>query len=275
MEFELDFLVTAIESNNFSVGFYLLKVYEEEITRNYQRAVDALVKSFQQSSHYLKAKLHMTKMMLTLFNFNAAKELLVILQFSFNDSSVEGNLFSSSNNPLLAMCLLYELLIEIIKKFYSLNNYCKSLQSKILNMAKLYIDSVDDENFLTTVLLERDFSGRDSLKIAIDLDLLDLIQTPKVKAIIKRIYYSDYKQDGTLYEMSTTYQAVFGNKEITPDVESDFNLLKKREIESRPQSPWMYEVFKESMNSRIIGIGLISGVYVILTCACYEIVTTS
>ena len=60
-------------------------------------------------------------------------------------------------------------------------------------MAQLYIDAVDDENFLTNVLLERDFNGRDSLKIAIDLDLLDLIQTPKVEAIIKRIYNSDYK----------------------------------------------------------------------------------
>ena len=79
IEFQIDFLVTAIESNAFTVGFYLIKVYEEEIQRDYQRAVDALVKSFQQGSTFLKAKLHMTKMMLSLMNFNAAKELLVIL----------------------------------------------------------------------------------------------------------------------------------------------------------------------------------------------------
>jgi len=52
---------------------------------------------------------------------------------------------------------------------------------------------VDDENFLTTIMLERDFSGRDSLRIAVELELLDLIQAPKVEAIIKRIYNSDFE----------------------------------------------------------------------------------
>ena len=34
-------------------------------------------------------------------------------------------------------------------------------------MATLYIDAVDDEEFLTTMTLEKDFSGRDLLKIAV------------------------------------------------------------------------------------------------------------
>ena len=34
---------------------------------------------------------------------------------------------------------------------------------------------VDDENFLTSVMLEKDFSGRDSLQIAVELEVLDLI----------------------------------------------------------------------------------------------------
>lgn len=38
-----------------------------------------------------------------------------------------------------------------------------------------YIDSVDDENFLTTIMLEKDYSGRDSLRIAVELELLELI----------------------------------------------------------------------------------------------------
>jgi len=38
-----------------------------------------------------------------------------------------------------------------------------------------YIDSVDDENFLTTIVLEKDYSGRDALTIAVELELLDLI----------------------------------------------------------------------------------------------------
>jgi hypothetical protein len=74
-----------------------------------------------------------------------------------------------------------------------------------MKMAIKYIESVDDENFLTTVMLERDYSGRDSLRIAVELELLDLIQAPKIEAIIKRIYNSDYDMPGSLYEMSTSY----------------------------------------------------------------------
>jgi hypothetical protein len=51
-------------------------------------------------------------------------------------------------------------------------------------MAIQYIDCVEDEKFLTNLMLEKDYSGRDSLKIAVELELLDLIQVPKVEAII-------------------------------------------------------------------------------------------
>jgi len=77
--------------------------------------------------------------------------------------------------------------------------------NQIIQMSLAYIESVDDENFLTSVMLERDFSGRDSLRIAVELELLELIQAPKVEAIIKRIYYSDYDQSGNLFGMCTPY----------------------------------------------------------------------
>lgn len=44
-----------------------------------------------------------------------------------------------------------------------------------MNMAQLYIESVDEENFLTTVMLEKDYSGRDALRICVELELLELI----------------------------------------------------------------------------------------------------
>lgn len=73
------------------------------------------------------------------------------------------------------MCLLYELLQNIIKKFYSLNNLCQFLMAHCIKMALQYIDEVDDENFLTAVLNEKDYSGRDSLMIFVELELLEII----------------------------------------------------------------------------------------------------
>ena len=124
---------------------------------------------------FLKSKLHMSKLLIGVFNFNSAKDFLAILERNLSDNSVDGNIFAHSNNPLLLMCLMWELLGIMIKKFYSLKNICTTMQGQIMNMAINYIESVDDENFLTAVMLEKDYSGRDSLKIAVELELLELI----------------------------------------------------------------------------------------------------
>ena len=76
-------------------------------------------------------------------------------------------MFAHTANPVLCMCLLYELLLEIIKIFYSLNNMCRNLMSQCMTMALQYIEEVDDENFLTHVVTEKDYQGRDLMKIAV------------------------------------------------------------------------------------------------------------
>ena len=84
--------------------------------------MDTHVASYRLDNQFLKSKLHMSKMVLPIFTFAAAKQFLEIIQFKILDTSIENNLFSHSSNPLLNMCLLYELLLNIVKKFYSLNN---------------------------------------------------------------------------------------------------------------------------------------------------------
>ena len=72
-------------------------------------------------------------------------------------------------------------------------------------MAVYYCEAVDDENFLTMVVLEKDFSGRDVLRIAMELEILELLQLHKIDAIIQRVYSSDYDQSGDIFKTSTSY----------------------------------------------------------------------
>ena len=211
-------------------------------------------------------------MMLPIFTFNAAKIFLEIIEFKIFDTSVEGNLFSHSSNPLLNMCLMFELLQNIVKKFYSLNNMCQYLAGHCMKMALQYIEEVDDENFLTAVLNEKDFSGRDALRIFVELELLEIIQAPKVEAVIKRIYNSDYDQSGDLFQMSTPYQVVFCNKNQIEDIESDYRFYKNRDISAIPQSQWLFEIFKDSMNAKTIALGLIVIIFGTFSVVYYEIV---
>lgn len=77
----------------------------------------------------------MSKALMTIFNFKSAKAFLDIIYTQINDTSLEGNFFSHSANPLLNMCLLYELLLNIIKKFFSLNNMCRTIMKTTMDMA--------------------------------------------------------------------------------------------------------------------------------------------
>ena len=76
-------------------------------------------------------------------------------------------MFAHSSNPLLVMCMLYELLLKLMHKFLSLKKNCENVMEKVMEMAIQYISSIDDENFLNSIMLERDYDGRDSLEIAV------------------------------------------------------------------------------------------------------------
>lgn len=45
--FNIEFFTNAIESNSYDIAFYLLKVFDEEINLNGQKAIDTHVKSYE------------------------------------------------------------------------------------------------------------------------------------------------------------------------------------------------------------------------------------
>jgi len=77
----------------------------------------------------------MSKLLLNDFNFNQARNFLETIMFSIRDNSIEGNLFSHSSNPLLAMCMLYELLLKLMNKFLSLKKNCENVMSQVIDMS--------------------------------------------------------------------------------------------------------------------------------------------
>ncbi len=65
--------------------------------------------------------------------------------------------------------------------------------------------SIDDETSLNSIMRVPASEGRDALRSAVGPGLLQLIQAPKVQAIIKGIYFSHYEQSGSIVQMSTPY----------------------------------------------------------------------
>jgi len=64
--------------------------------------------------------------------------------------------------------------------------------------------------------------------------VLDLIQAPKVKAVIKRIWNSDYDTSGSFFEMSTPYQILNQPSTSDIDIEVENRFYKPRNIEGKP-----------------------------------------
>jgi len=73
MQFHIDFFTNAIESNAYDIAFYLLNVYEDSVNKNGEEAITSHITSYSKNNKFLKSKLHMSKMMMNLFNFNSAK----------------------------------------------------------------------------------------------------------------------------------------------------------------------------------------------------------
>lgn len=71
--------------------------------------------------------------------------------------------------------------------------------------------------------------------------------------------------------MSTSCQIVFGSRNVIKDPEADFRFYKKRNIVNTPQSQWMYEIFKDSMNCKILAQGILSVIFVAASAYYYEI----
>lgn len=146
------------------------------------------------------------------------------------DAALENNMFSNSVNPLLSMCLVCELCSKISKKFFSLSYPCRQAVDKVKELMIQFIQVINDENFLTTMLHEKDYSGRDTLAIVVETGLLEIIQEPKIEAVIKRIWNSNYDTSGSFFEMSTPYRILTSNSNLE-DIELDNRFYKWRNIE--------------------------------------------
>jgi len=205
-KFQVDYFLMALLNNAFDIAVYFMALHEDEIVSEIRKVLDALVGSIENSNQFMKAKIYLSKQLLPNFTFNAAKRFLKVTAHKASDNSIEKNLFTHSENPIQQICLLYEFLNLLKKKFFSLNNQCSALMATLKILALAYVKEIEDENFLSQLLYAHDYEGRDTLEIVRQIEFLELIQEPKVEAVIQRIYSSDYDVSGHLLSGSTSYK---------------------------------------------------------------------
>lgn len=110
--------------------------------------MNAICACFQTTSKYLKAKLYITKKLLSKFNFDGYKILVKNMKQKINETSLENNMFSHSPNPMLTMCLTFEVLKSVGVRCFSLSYDCMQLNIQLKDMMLIYIDSIDNTEFI-------------------------------------------------------------------------------------------------------------------------------
>lgn len=73
--------------------------------------------------------------------------------------------------------------------------------------------------------------------------------------------------------MSTPYQILLNSSQEN-DIEETNRFYKKREIEGKPQYDSNFNIFQQSMNSRLKGMGIISSIFVIISIYYFNTVIT-
>lgn len=76
-------------------------------------------------------------------------------------------------------------------------------------------------------------------------------------------------------ETSSSYKILFSNKSIIQDPERNFRFYKKRIVDDLPQSQWMYNIFKDSMHSKIQAAGILGIIFVCISVYFYEFLITN
>jgi hypothetical protein len=75
-----------------------------------------------------------------------------------------------------------------------------------------------------------------------------------------------------LLEMSTNYQIVFSSRSTIQDPEGENRFYKKRDLSNTPQSQWMFEIFKESMNAKVQAFAIVGIIFLSATIYFFDIV---
>ena len=72
--------------------------------------------------------------------------------------------------------------------------------------------------------------------------------------------------------MSTPYQILFSDKNLIMDIENTNRFYKARDISNTPQSEWLYQIFKDSMNAKIKSLGFCVMIFISISIVYYEVV---
>jgi len=177
MQFTEENFIDVIENSAYDMGVLLYREYFLILNERVEKIVTLLINGLSENNGMLEAKTFLLKRFISKMNYDQASKFLEAIEKGVLNKS-RGNLLILTLNVIKSSCLLIELLEMVRENFGYLDRRINEVKQIIIDIAKNYMDRVDNEEEMQYLLLEKDLDNRDSLNIIYDFDVSELLDNP-------------------------------------------------------------------------------------------------
>ena len=265
--FNIAFVNTALEYNRTDIVFLLRIIYPQSFARHEKSYISSLILSFERSNINWLAKMHLLKTMIEHISYIKSEQVWIHIVKSIESENPLINPLYFTPNVLLFSCNLIELCILLRNKFSFLSSYSERIQAHVSKFAGIFIEKIDDDETLRSLVFEKDFESRDSLDLLSYYNIVDIMNNKNMDKIALELWSSQYDIKGNLMSTSSVYKIVMGNNFIKPwDVLGDYSFTnwQSRRIDNFEHHLFQFKVWKKSMFSKFVFEGLFLTIFTIL-----------
>jgi hypothetical protein len=155
-------------------------------------------------------------------------------------------------NFVKVCCLIIEILELLTNRFDQLKVRCFTLRTKIEVMGKKYMTSVESEQEMRFLLLEKDIDHRDPLDLITQLTISPFLESKFAENVVKEIWRSPYATNNSLFSASTNHHLTLNYFNMTKDEEIELRFYNPKSVKLIEAHPLQFTVWRYSGKSRII-----------------------
>jgi hypothetical protein len=249
--FKEENFIDIIENSAYDVGVLLYREYFLVLNEKVDKIVTLLVNAFTETNGMLEAKTFLLKRFIAKMNYDQAISFLEAIEKGVKNQS-RGNLLILSLNVIKSSCLLVELLEMVRDNFGFLDRRIDEIKNVIVGIAKTYMDTVDNEEEMQYLLLEKDFDNRDSLNIIYDFQVSELLENPYAQKIVNGIWESKFNVSSSIFSASTVHNLLFNYDHCRYDMEKKLRFHRKKDTSQFGTHGFQFQVWRYSAKSRYI-----------------------
>ena len=229
LEFTEDYFHDVLENSAYDMAALLNREYFLVLNEKTDKTITLLVNSFSETNGMLESKVYLLKRFIARMNYEQAVTFLEAIEKGVKNQS-RGNMLILTLNVVKSSCLLIELLEMVRESFGFFDRRIDEIRSAIVNIAREYMNRVDNEEEMKYLLLEKDIDYRDPLNVIYDYQVVELLENPYAQKIVTGIWESKFNVSSSIFAASSAHNLLFNYDHCRYDLEKKTRFYAKKDI---------------------------------------------